>query len=296
MAKIVTVVLYFLLSLAIYAQYPEIRSAEYHDNLYRQHQQKVKHYYSQKDAYWPLIIYRYIHRDAENETLLTLSARFTLPYSSVASLNRIEKNRRIERGEQLLIPSVPGLFIFPRPKNELEQLLYQNRINESEGEAIIVKYPPFVSNQQITFLRHADFSNSERLMFLGRLFLRPVQNIRISSRYGWRNYPSQGWHHGIDFVAPLGTAVFAARSGTVVTIEMDHQLYGKYIVISHTDRYQTLYAHLHTIFVDIGDYVPHATVIGAVGDTGFSTGPHLHFEIRINGKSVNPESLIPHLE
>jgi murein DD-endopeptidase MepM/ murein hydrolase activator NlpD len=95
-------------------------------------------------------------------------------------------------------------------------------------------------------------------------------------------------HKALDIGAPTGTAVVAADSGYVVKTGWSEYGYGKYIVIDHGNGFQTLYAHLSTILVEVGQSVGKGERIGSVGNTGRSTGPHLHFEIRYKGVQRNP--------
>ena len=100
-------------------------------------------------------------------------------------------------------------------------------------------------------------------------------------------------HKAIDIGAPTGTSVVAADSGYVVRTGWSEYGYGKYVVIDHSNGFQTLYAHLHTILVEVGQSVGRGQRIGSVGETGRSTGPHLHFEIRFNGVQRNPFGYLP---
>jgi murein DD-endopeptidase MepM/ murein hydrolase activator NlpD len=105
----------------------------------------------------------------------------------------------------------------------------------------------------------------------------------ITSRYGWRTHPITGnrrFHSGIDIGAPMGAPVVATGNGTVVTAGWMGG-YGKAIIIQHNGVQQTLYGHLSDISVQPGQQIERGTVIGRVGSTGNSTGPHLHFEIRM---------------
>ena len=115
---------------------------------------------------------------------------------------------------------------------------------------------------------------------------------RVSSEFGTRRHPVHGdmrFHGGIDIAAPHGTSVVAADSGTVI-ISRFNSSFGNYIVISHGNGINTLYAHLSTRSVSVGANVSRGQVIGRVGSTGVSTGPHLHFEVHVNGTRVNPRT------
>jgi len=123
----------------------------------------------------------------------------------------------------------------------------------------------------------------------------PVNGARLSSTYGRRKHPILGYrkmHSGVDFAAPRGTPILAAGSGTVERANRFGS-YGNYIRIRHTDGYKTAYAHLKGFArgVKSGAYVKQDQVIGYVGTTGRSTGPHLHYEVMLNGKKINPRRL-----
>ena len=126
-----------------------------------------------------------------------------------------------------------------------------------------------------------------------RLRATPINGARISSGFGGRKHPILGYrkmHTGVDFAAPTGTPVLAAGSGTVEYAAWNGAA-GKYIRIRHTDGYKTAYFHLSRINVSVGKYVKQDQIIGKVGSTGRSTGPHLHYEVILNGKKINPKRL-----
>jgi murein DD-endopeptidase MepM/ murein hydrolase activator NlpD len=106
--------------------------------------------------------------------------------------------------------------------------------------------------------------------------------------YGWMSQGYREDHPAIDIAAPLGTFVTAADRGVVIKAGWNDQGYGIFVVIDHKIDYITLYAHLSDIYVKVGDVVAQGQVIGTVGTTGNSTGPHLHFEIRDFGRRANP--------
>ena len=111
------------------------------------------------------------------------------------------------------------------------------------------------------------------------------------SGYGIRIHPVhkvKKFHKGIDFTAPRGTEIQATGNGVVTRVENKKRGYGKNITIEHGFGYQTLYAHMETISINKGDIVVKGQSLGTVGSSGTSTAPHLHYEVRFNGKSVNP--------
>lgn len=125
--------------------------------------------------------------------------------------------------------------------------------------------------------------------------LRPINRGRISSGFGMRWHPVRGgrrMHKGVDLAAPTGTPVYATANG-IVTLARSGRGYGLYIKIDHGADLETRYAHLSRIAVAVGEQVNKGEVIGYVGSTGWSTGPHLHYEVRVDGVAVNP---IPYMK
>ena len=105
---------------------------------------------------------------------------------------------------------------------------------------------------------------------------------------GYPNYSSGRYHGGIDFPCPTGTSVHAAASGTVIVVRPLWYSYGHHIIIDHGNGLSTLYAHNSALLVSVGQHVSKGQVIARSGSTGNSTGPHCHFEVRVNGTRVNP--------
>jgi murein DD-endopeptidase MepM/ murein hydrolase activator NlpD len=120
--------------------------------------------------------------------------------------------------------------------------------------------------------------------------LKPIEDAWYSSNFGWRLDPftgQQSFHEGIDFPADVGTTIEAAASGKVVFADV-HPAYGKMIEIDHGNGLVSRYAHCSALLVNEGDFVMRGQIIAKVGTTGRSTGPHLHFEVRLNGVPQNP--------
>ncbi len=156
-------------------------------------------------------------------------------------------------------------------KKNTTQLEYLLRQQEAEAKMI---------EAYLASLREGSFSGK---------FLWPTVRGRISSGFGYRNYPRRAFHYGIDIAVPYGSPIFAAASGEVVKITFGWGGgYGNYLVIYHGGGYSTLYAHCSRIIISNGQSVKAGQVIAYIGSTGFSTGSHLHFEVRINGVAKNP--------
>lgn len=115
--------------------------------------------------------------------------------------------------------------------------------------------------------------------------------VRISDFYGYRKDPMnkvRTMHHGIDFAGPIGTPVYSTGDGIVLEAGYSFSGYGNQVVVDHGFGYKTRYAHLHKVNVKIGDKVKRAEMVGTLGNSGKSTGPHLHYEVLIRNSSVNP--------
>lgn len=125
--------------------------------------------------------------------------------------------------------------------------------------------------------------------------LMPVADIAMTSAFGMREHPILGglrMHKGVDLAAPMGTPVHAAADGVVERADW-FSGYGLYVALEHGDNIETRYGHMSRLNVAAGQYVHKGDIIGYVGATGRATGPHLHYEVRINGKAVNP---LPYIE
>ncbi len=174
----------------------------------------------------------------------------------------------------------------------------------SSADAVSVALPELLAEMDMLTRSIADRAHKLELMqgliVDGRIQAnlqpkgRPVEKGWISSNYGYRKDPFSGkktFHHGVDIASKRGSQVLAVASGLVT--EAKRKIgYGYYTEIKHADGLVTKYAHNSKIFVAPGDLVEKGEVIGLVGSSGRSTGPHVHFEIARNGKSVNPSKYL----
>lgn len=118
----------------------------------------------------------------------------------------------------------------------------------------------------------------------------PLEGAQLTSNYGMRTHPVLGGrrkHTGIDLAAPTGTPIYATADGVIGRADW-YSSYGLYISINHGASMETRYAHLSRLAVAAGDNIKKGDLIGYVGSTGRSTGPHLHYEVRVDGLAVNP--------
>jgi murein DD-endopeptidase MepM/ murein hydrolase activator NlpD len=230
----------------------------------------------------------YSYTPKADEDIFRLAARCNVPYPAMATLNRISHPDMLKG--PVLLPTVPGIFIPESPSNDLERLISSSR--DTEGGIIITLHQG--EPKRFLFFPGADFSPTERSYFLNSGFRFPLRNYRITSPFGIRPNPFTGTpqrHNGLDLAAPMGTEVYPTREGTVTELGTD-AVYGNYIIITHADNWVSLYGHLSSFSTSLHSTVTRDSVIGKVGSTGQSTGPHLHFELRKNGTAQDPTKLL----
>lgn len=171
---------------------------------------------------------------------------------------------------------------------------------DAAGHGDIVYATLRLRGEPLTIYRHktkdgrAGFYNEKGESIIKALLKTPINGARISSGYGKRTHPIMGYtkmHKGTDFAAPTGTPIYAAGDGNIAFAGRKGG-YGNYVQIKHNDTYATAYAHMHRFASGLrpGKPVRQGQVIGYVGSTGASTGPHLHYEVHRKGAQVNPMS------
>lgn len=213
---------------------------------------------------------------------------------AIISLNKLKNTRNIQIGTILKIPSINGILYKTKKGDTPESIADQYRVSLEKIALVNNITDNVISPGSVIFLPDAKLDWVTLQEINGDLFRRPLHGgYYISSRYGWRDNPFSGsrtFHNGMDMATARGTPVYAALDGTVSATGYD-VTYGNYIVISHHSGYQTLYGHLNTILTSPGKFVTTSTKIGLVGNTGQSTGPHLHFTIYKNHSTINPANL-----
>lgn len=227
---------------------------------------------------------------AKGDTLGGITYKFGLKnIGTLISINEISNVKRLKAGNTLHIPSIDGIFYTTVQGDTISSIAAKFKLpvtaildaNDLENQIITV-------NQKL-FIPGATISKFELKKAMGELFMYPLIG-RLTSPFGTRRDPFTGrasFHTGIDIAAPPGTAIKATLDGSVSYTGVS-SIYGKYIIISHGSGYQSMYGHLSVITVKRGQTVQQGGIIGRVGNTGRSTGPHLHFSVYKNGKLINP--------
>jgi murein DD-endopeptidase MepM/ murein hydrolase activator NlpD len=189
----------------------------------------------------------------------------------------------------------------PPVHGEMVKIVYQVPVNSATGPAPQLRYAayagrdgkqhvfPYTALATPATLQHVDLTPATMVNLW-----QPLPGARISSPYGWRVHPvlhTRLFHKGVDYEAALGTPVIAAADGIVEDFGR-RGTYGNYIRIRHSARLETAYAHLSGFSpsLDIGMPVHRGDVIGYVGMTGVATGPHLYYELLVDGRQIDPES------
>ncbi len=282
------------------ADYPEIRVLTRDDLLFVQHQAELEDYYRlSKTVGEPELpmVSLFSYQKRKGEDIFSLNARLGLPYDSLATLNEVVDARSFNSLPRILVPTQPGIYVHVPPRNAFEGMLLSSRLTEGKKPRSLL-IARAGKRETVSFFPGEMFNSVERAYFLGILFQFPVAFTPakgfITSRYGMRADPFSGhpqFHNGLDIGAAEGATVRAAREGTV-SESGSSEILGKYLVLSHPGGWETVYGHLSSIRVTLGQEVGAGQEIGAVGRTGRATGSHLHFEVRKKGSTTDPFPLL----
>jgi murein DD-endopeptidase MepM/ murein hydrolase activator NlpD len=222
-----------------------------------------------------------------------LAQEYGLNQDTLISVNGIKNTRSIREGVMLKIPNQDGIAYTIKASDTLSGVAEKHGI---DSEDILTANEYFSANLKegdTIFIPGVKLDPAALQEINGDLFIWPTVNRYVTSAYGWRRSPitqTRHFHAGIDIRGSIGAPVYAAMAGRVSYTGYD-SVYGNHVVITHHSGYRTLYGHLNVIRVKSGAYVSTGQRIGDVGNTGASTGPHLHFTVYKNGKTVNPRVL-----
>jgi hypothetical protein len=179
-------------------------------------------------------------------------------------------------------------------KKETELLEIQEKVSDIEE---MIGLEPKEGLETTSRLDIAEVDAQERILMLRSIPSGyPVQYNGVTSRFGWRTNPIQKkkqFHTGIDQRAKMNTPVYATADGIVEVARSKSKIgYGKLLVLNHVLGFKSLYAHLNKIKIGTGEFVKKGQIIGYSGNTGYSSGPHLHYEVRYIGVALNPKNFM----
>ncbi len=223
------------------------------------------------------------------DTISGIAQSHGISDETLISFNDISDVRFLRPGQELQIPSMDGILYQVRRGDSLGGIASAHQVKLAAVlDANNIANSTIYAGQQL-FLPHAHMNSFTYRKALGTLFIYPTVGM-LTSPFGMRPDPFTGvymFHNGIDLANAIGTPVDAAMDGRVVYLGVNRG-YGQYILLDHGGGYQTLYGHLSKWIAHMGEYVRAGQEIAEMGDTGYSTGPHLHFTIYKDSVPVNP--------
>jgi len=231
------------------------------------------------------------YRVKSGDTFWKILSRSNLDIDTIMTVNDLSNPGQVSKGKVLFLPNMRGVLM-PNKGKKNSHL----RLRRAVPDRYIVRANGKNSeNKKFIFLPCGKISRLQRSLFLGTGFMSPVKHGRKTSGFGTRKDPFRSrryqFHRGIDLACPIGTPIRAARNGRV-SFKGYRGGYGRLVVIKHEHSYQTMYGHLSRYRVRPGDYVKAGDIIAYSGNTGRTTGPHLHFEVRRGNRAVNPGHLM----
>ena len=236
----------------------------------------------------------YVVKSGDNIT--DISRKFGLSnISTLISVNNIENVRKLWVGQKLKIPSMDGVSYKVVKGDTLASVSAKYGISVEDILDVNDMVSDILQPDMVLFIPGGKLDATSLKKSLGELWIKPLAvNYRITSEFGYRADPFTGvrsYHTGIDLAVSAGTSIRASMGGKVSTAGWSNT-YGNYVIISHDNGYQTLYAHMQKYTVKKGETVNQGQTIGYVGSTGYSTGPHLHFSVYKNSQLVSPTSIL----
>jgi murein DD-endopeptidase MepM/ murein hydrolase activator NlpD len=229
----------------------------------------------------------------QGDSVSKIAADHAISLDAIIASNGIANAKRLYEGQVIRIPNMDGI---PYTVKSGDTLL---KISAGMGVPLAaILDANDIQSDTITpgttlFIPGARMRSEDLKLALGELFIYPIRG-RLTSPFGWRNDPISGvrrYHAALDLAANTGTPIKASMDGKVATVGYN-ATYGKFIILSHGNGFQTMYAHMSVTSVTQGSTVQQGAKIGEVGSTGYSTGPHLHFAVYKNGRAVNPFDLL----
>ena len=223
------------------------------------------------------------------DTLWGIARKFDIDPDSIISSNSFTNVHKLSVGEIIYLPNIRGIFINVDKKDTVYKISRKYNLSTDLIMEVNDLESPILMPGMKIFLPGARYNVMKRAFALGEAFDKPVRG-RLTSRFGYRRDPFTGkiaFHTGIDIANRIGSAVHAARDGVVIYVGLKSG-YGLVIQIKHKFGYKTVYGHLLRSRVKVGQKVKRGQIIGFLGNSGRSTGPHLHFEVWLKSRLIDP--------
>ena len=233
------------------------------------------------------------------DILGAIAEKFEISVSSILWANNLSFYSTIRPGQKLKILPIDGLIYKIKKGDTLEAIAktYQSDINDMVDFNKLTSIHDIIAGQEIMLpngIKPSSYTPTSRSIASvftapststpidsGGKLLWPTNSRRITQYYKWR-------HSGLDIGNKTGQPIYASESGKVTTAGWSRGGYGYYIIINHGGGLETLYAHASKLYVKKGDTVSRGDIIAAIGSTGWSTGPHIHYEVRASGVRKTP--------
>lgn len=234
----------------------------------------------------------YFYKVKQGESISAISQKLGVTMDTILSLNTMDNAHNISEGQRIIVPNLEGILYTVKKGDSIDQIAKKYAIANGDIHDANDIGDDSLKEGSVLFLPGARLSDADRAKILGYLFMKPFHG-RYTSGFGIRRDPftgGTGYHAGIDIAGPIGSPVISAKEGTVEVAGW-YGGYGKCVIIRHQFGYETVYGHLSSVNVKEGSYVKAGQFIARLGNTGRSTGPHLHFEVRKWGRPTNPTRL-----
>ena len=216
-------------------------------------------------------------------------------YENLLAETEIKKGELLDKKAELEVQIQEAYEVIAQLTADIEEYTRAYEENEAAEQALqaeLAKLEEELRKQEEAAKKQ--YGNSS-IVSTGSLIWPAPSCGYVTSPYGWRVHPIFGYdkfHYGVDIPAYAGANILASDSGTVAVATYSSS-YGNYVMINHGGGIYTLYAHMSTLLVSAGQSVSQGQIIGYCGSTGWSTGPHLHYEVRKNGSTVDPLAYFP---
>jgi len=234
-----------------------------------------------------------LYKVRPGDSMGTIASKLGVSVDTLSSMNRVQGQgvHTVIVGELLKVPSQDGIPVAlagdfdafcEKYKLVPDEVLSANSLTRSD-----------LHEGMVLFLPRVQHKGAELALITGTLVAMPLRGYE-SSPFGRRSDPITGLpsrHTGVDIAAPMGSPIRSSTDGTVITARYDSML-GNYVEIRGFAGYSYVYGHMRVIRTSVGVHVNRGQLIGLVGDTGYATGPHLHFEVRRYGVPLNPSNFL----